>query len=287
MADISFVKMSGSGNDFVVVDNRGRVIPESAFSSWTQQVCRRRVSIGADGCVFLEDASASSDVSADFRWRYFNADGSEGEMCGNGAMCGAHVAFLLGMAAENMTFSTKSGLVSASLQDDSGGSFVWLDLPDSGPIEPVKSVQWRGQQHAMTPVKVGVPHAVLAVDNADTFATSEEFDAFGRYVRHSSVFRPTGTNVNIVSRNENGSVRMRTYERGVEAETLACGTGAVATAVVAHSFGWDTMPLTIQTSSGALMHVDLNRTENRGTNIRLGGGAREVARGVVSPGALV
>ncbi len=285
-AGIVYVKMSGSGNDFVVVDNRAGVLPEESISPWTRAVCRRRVSVGADGVVLLQQRSPDTETDHDFGWRYFNADGTEGEMCGNGAMCGAHVAHRAGIAGERMRFLTPSGIVSASVESFTWGSRVWLDLPDIGLVGKPVTVDSIAGIDEFVPVEVGVPHAVSIVDDADGVMDDEVFDRFGRAVRYDAAFAPAGTNVNIISVRPEGGIRMRTWERGVEAETLACGTGAVASALVAVLSGSASLPVTVRTTSGEDLIVDLTLLDERqATAVRLGGRAVEVARGVIATGA--
>lgn len=287
-AQVPFVKMSGSGNDFIVVDNRNGFLPEEILGAWTLAVCRRRVSMGADGVVFIEDYSAVAEPDTDFVWRYFNADGSEGEMCGNGAMCGAHVAFSAGIADSEMRFQTLSGSVSAQVETAPWGSRVWLDLPDTGVVGEPVAIELTAGIDQFLPVDVGVPHAVAIVEDADAFMDEEAFDRYGRAIRHDAVFAPRGTNVNMISIHSDSTVRMRTWERGVEAETLACGTGAVASALIAVLAGDIAPPVTVRTTSGEDLIVDFTLSEaQQAINVRLGGRVVEVARGIIEAGALI
>ena len=149
-APIDFMKLHGSGNDFVVIDNRGGGVPESCLGEFSELVSRRARSVGADGVVLIE---APVEPDTDFHWRYFNADGSEGEMCGNGAMCGARFAELIGAAPANTAFSTKSGVVRARVDAASGE--VELAMPDTGPIEAVRTVEVEGTTYELVPIQVG------------------------------------------------------------------------------------------------------------------------------------
>ncbi len=278
---IDFMKLHGSGNDFVVIDNREGDLPEERLSEFSRLICRRARSIGADGVVLIEE---TEDDRVDFRWRYFNADGSEGEMCGNGAMCGARFAEIIGAASPAMAFSTMSGTVLATV--DSGSGQVALDMPDTGPIEPPRTVPVEGTGYELTPIQVGVPHAVLFVDDADAFGSRAELERIGRAIRRSDRFAPAGTNVNVVSKLGKNRLRMRTYERGVEAETLACGTGAVASAVVSAGRGLVKSPVEIMTSSGMPLVVRFDLRQNGACTVTLRGQTMIVMDGTIRPDAL-
>ncbi len=279
---IDFMKMHGSGNDFVVIDNRAGVLDEVDLSTFSELVSRRAMSIGADGVVLIEDPI---DPETDFRWRYFNADGSEGEMCGNGAMCGARFAELIGAANPDMAFSTMSGVVRAQVQGVTGQ--VALTMPDTGAVEAPRSVAVGEAVFELIPIEVGVPHCVLYVDDADTFADRAGLERIGRAIRRSDAFLPDGTNVNVVSLLGENRLRMRTYERGVEAETLACGTGAVASAVVSASRGLVSSPVEIVASSGMSLVASFDLSENGARTVTLRGQTRIVMTGSIRPDALV
>lgn len=278
---IEFMKLHGSGNDFVVIDNRRSVLDETGLSAFSQLICRRARSIGADGVVLIEE---TADPRVDFRWRYFNADGSEGEMCGNGAMCGARFAALMGVANSAMSFSTMSGTVVATVDPDTGQ--VELDMPDTGPIETPRTVELDGRIFEPIPIQVGVPHAVLFVDDADAFGSRDELERIGRAIRQSDVFAPAGTNVDFVSSLGENRLRMRTYERGVEAETLACGTGAVASAVVSAGRNLVRSPVEIVTSSGMSLVASFDLRQNGASAVRLRGQTMIVMDGMIRPDAL-
>jgi diaminopimelate epimerase len=285
---IPFWKMSGSGNDFVVIDNRTGLLPPERVAAFSRAVCRRRVSLGADGVVLIEEPTppAPGEPTADFRWRYVNADGSDGEMCGNGAMCGARFAVLRGIAPPACRFQTPSGPVRATVADDPADPFVRIAIEDPGPVLPARPLEVEGRQLAPTPILVGVPHAVLVVDDPDAFAGPDEFVRIGRAVRHHPHFAPAGTNLNVIGRRADGALRLRTYERGVEDETLACGTGAVASAVVATARGLANPPVTVVTSSGLPLRVDFTWDGARARGVTLAGQARVVAAGEIWPEGL-
>ncbi|MGD9712888.1 MAG: diaminopimelate epimerase, partial [Thermomicrobiales bacterium] len=266
-------KMSGSGNDFIVIDNRDERLPEPLKSSWTRRVCRPRVGLGADGVVLIERVQSGAEDTADVRWRYFNADGSEGEMCGNGAMCGARFAIEQGIAPNPCRMLTQSGVVRAQLTNGT----VWLEMPDTGPVEfdiDLPDLPSPVRCHA---ISVGVPHVVIPVEDADRWPNNRSFDEIGRAIRYHPRFAPAGTNVNVISKEAGGGIRMRTWERGVEAGTLACGTGAVASAIVSAALRRSTLPTAVRTSSGRILRVYGHLHAQAGRDVRLGGIASIIA----------
>ena len=276
---IPFAKMSGSGNDFVVIDNRAGVIAAEAASEFTRRVCRHRLSVGADGVVLIEPAD---DPAVHFRWRYINADGTDGEMCGNGAMCGARFAYLQGIAPARCVFQTASGLVHAEVEADR----VRLKMVDPGRVCGDIEIEAAGHALRLHAVEVGVPHVVLLTEDADAFAPGAELLRVGRAVRQHPAFAPAGTNVNVISVLGLHRLRMRTYERGVEDETLACGTGAVASAIVATKLGLVSPPVEVVTSSGRVLGVDFAWDGYFATDVRLSGEARVISTGEIWPEAL-
>ncbi|HYH11171.1 MAG TPA: diaminopimelate epimerase [Thermomicrobiales bacterium] len=277
-AEMPFAKMTGSGNDFVVIDNREPLLPNDAIPDFVRAVCRRGVAIGADGVVLIE-ACDRDDV--DFHWRYINADGSDGEMCGNGAMCGARFAVLKGIALSPTRFLTPDGIVTAEIDDPSTPQ-VRIAISDPGDIRCV-SIDVDGRALEVFALRMGVPHAITITDDADAFADAATFHRIGRAIRMHDAFSPAGTNFNVIHRIDARTIRMRTYERGVEAETLACGTGAVASAVVAVRQGIVEPPVTVITSSGRPLDVRWTERDGRVADVWLGGEARVVATGTLHP----
>jgi diaminopimelate epimerase len=279
-ANLPFTKMHGSGNDFLLIDHRTGAIPDGGLAAFVRGTCRRRLGIGADGVILIEHPQpAQPDV--DFHWRYFNADGSVGELCGNGAMCGARFAWMQGIAPAKCRFSTMSGTVQAEVATGSDDPRVTVDLVDSSPIRQGIVIGDR----SFDAVTIGVPHAVTVVDDADAFASPGDFHTFGRDIRNRSDCFPAGTNVNVIHRVNAHTIRMRTYERGVEAETLACGTGAAASAFLATVRGLVHTPVTVLTSSGKPISVTFAQTGTCATDIRITGEAIVVAHGQMVPGA--
>jgi len=276
---IPFTKMSGSGNDFVVVDNRSGILSGLDIPAFTRAVCRHRVSVGADGVVMLSDPPAD-DPSLAYTWRYVNADGSDGEMCGNGAMCAARFAVRAGIADAHHRFLTPSGMVEAWADPVNPSAAIAIADPER--IEEPVEVSVDGRVICCVRVVVGVPHIVVRVEDADAFADAGTFRKIGRGLRLHATFAPAGTNVNVVSRIANGTWRMRTYERGVEAETLACGTGAVASAIVLAHQGLSTSPTRIRTSSGRDLAVTYELADGQATGTRLSGHAAVIYDGTLT-----
>lgn len=288
LAPIPFMKMHGSGNDFVVIDHRTTLIPPTAEAAFVRAVCLRRTGIGADGVVFIEDADPAGP-RADFRWRYINADGTPGEMCGNGAMCGARFAVLNGIAPAACAFQTPAGLVRAEVEAE--GARVRLAMVDAGPFTAARAVETSIGPLAIASIPVGVPHAVIVTEDADAWPPVGTFEAIGRELRRHAAFAPAGTNVNVIAPLGSNGIRMRTYERGVEAETLACGTGAVASAIAASQQGLvdPGCPVEVLASGGWPLGVSFawDAATQTARAITLAGRAVVVARGVLDPEAWV
>jgi diaminopimelate epimerase len=239
---LKITKMSGSGNDFILVDNRGREISDERMISLTRALCRRRVSVGADGMIFLEPS-----VHHDFKWRFFNADGSEAEMCGNGGRCTARFAFLRGMAGSEMTFETLAGPISARVE----GSTVKLELTRPSDLRLEQSLNLDGNLWPFDFLNTGVPHALIWVEDIE----KADLIGIGPRIRYHDHFKPAGTNVNFVQIKDTGLLLVRTYERGVEGETLACGTGSVAAAAVAFFKNKVQSPVKVETRGGEVLNV--------------------------------
>jgi len=268
MSRITFLKMSGSGNDFIVVDNRrGKVAPADG-AALAKTLCARRVSVGADGLILIQDSNR-----ADFAWRFYNADGSEAAMCGNGGRCAARFAFLKGIAGEKMSFETGAGLIRAEIREES----VKLQLPEPYGYRDRVGLKTGRENIDAAFLIVGVPHAVVAVENLAKAAVGK----IGRAVRLHKEFAPEGTNVNFFSIDGPRSLSIRTYERGVEGETLACGTGSVATALTAAAAGLIRGPVKVATRGGEVLTVHFRRRGSAFRDVYLEGAASIVYEGKV------
>jgi diaminopimelate epimerase len=239
---IRFTKMSGAGNDFIVVDDRDRrlgVEPEGL----ARAVCPRRTSVGADGLIIVGPPTGDED----FSMRYYNSDGSEADLCGNGARCAALFAHGLGFASRVMRFSSRAGLHRAEITD--AGVSVSMPAPAAAPS--AVEVPLGDERVGAFYVVVGVPHLVVLRRDVSGLDVAGD----GARIRSDGAAGPSGANVDFVQVLGGGRIRVRTYERGVEAETLACGTGAVASAVVACSQGVASPPLQVETASGDTLVV--------------------------------
>lgn len=239
---IPFVKMSGSGNDFILIDHRKPIIGPDRMAEFAQKVCRRRTSVGADGLIFIENS-----VKADFKWQFFNADGSVAEMCGNGGRCAARFAHLKGIAGSSLTFETLAGILSAWVE----GKSVKLEMTKPHSLKLDESLLIDGKQETISSINTGVPHAVKFVDDIEAV----DVVRLGRTVRHHPHFAPAGTNANFVRLEEDSQLSVRTYERGVEDETLACGTGTVASVLIAAFKGMVKSPVSVKTRGGEVLTV--------------------------------
>ena len=248
MDPIEFWKMSGSGNDFILIDNRDGRIRDGDAGGLVKRISRRRESVGADGVIFVNPSDRY-----DFAWRYLNADGGEVEMCGNGARCVSRFAFLKGIADAGMTFETLAGPVSSEvtgrrvkvLMPAPSGLRLNIDLP-LGP-------GWRRVDF----INTGVPHVVVAVDDLSGHPVVEQ----GRAIRYDPLFSPEGTNADFMHVTGTGRLEVRTYERGVEDETLACGTGAIACALVAAIREEMPSPIRVKTRGGEELMIHFEQPD--------------------------
>jgi diaminopimelate epimerase len=273
---VPFAKMSGTGNDFIVIDHRSPLVPEEDQAEFVSRVCRRMFSVGADGVIFIEGSE-----SADFSWRFYNGDGSVAEMCGNGARCAARFAYAKGIAGKKMSFETVAGIIEAEILDDGEGVSLLMTPPFD--LRTGLEVELDGRKKNLSFMNSGVPHAVLFMDEGAEIPVKE----WGHEIRFHELFQPAGSNVNFVQPLEEGTIRVRTYERGVEDETMACGTGAVAAAIFAASEGIASSPVTVTTSGGDLLTIVFDLQED-GTaeNVYLQGPARIIYIGQLMAEAL-
>lgn len=239
---IPFIKMSGSGNDFIIIDHRNPILEETNLVEFIKKVCQRRISVGADGLILVENSD-----KADFKWRFFNSDGSEAEMCGNGGRCVARFAFLKGISDSNLTFETMAGILSAEVKEKS----VKLELTKPHSLKIDDTILVEGKELVYSYINTGVPHTVLFTQDIERVDVVK----LGRMVRFHPQFAPNGTNVNFVRLDNGNQLSIRTYERGVENETLACGTGAVASALIAGFKGRNSSPISINTRGGEVLKV--------------------------------
>ncbi|MBE8538556.1 diaminopimelate epimerase [Geoglobus acetivorans] len=275
---VRFTKMHGNGNDFILIDEfSGIVVEEEKKSEFVNAVCNRYFGVGADGALFVQ----KSEV-ADARFRYFNADGSEAEMCGNGIRCFSRYVVEEGYAESPLRVETLAGILELEVSQDKDSWWVRVDMgePKFGRDEiPAEEDVWgkvfevEDRKFEVYAVNTGVPHAVIFVDDLD-------FDIipYARRIRYHELF-PEGINVNFAEVIDGSRIRIRTYERGVEDETLSCGTGSCAVAVVANRLGIAEKSVEIITKGGKLK-IDV------ADRVFMTGGASRVADGHINTGEL-
>jgi diaminopimelate epimerase len=270
---IAFFKLSGSGNDFIIIDNRDGLIAEKGLTRFIQNVCLRKMSVGADGMILVERSER-----ADFKWRFYNSDGSRAEMCGNGARCVARFAFVNQIAGEKLSFETDTGIVTATVMGDQ----VKVSMPDPEDLKIDFPLNLDTGEMTVSRVNTGVPHVIVHVDDVETV----DVVAQGREIRYHPDFSPAGTNVNFICRRDHATIAIRTYERGVEDETLACGTGSIASALVTASEDKTASPLRVITRSGIELKIHYRLDNGRFSNIFLEGDARIIYKGELWDDAL-
>lgn len=268
---IGFTKMNGAGNDFVLIDNRSRKLKLSRQQ--VVQMCDRHRGIGADGVILLVPSVSGK---ADWAWEFYNSDGSIGEMCGNGARCFARFVQKLTGLDRAFTFDTEAGIIKARFQ----GEHVTVNLTRPENLRLGEQVALASGQQTIHSLNTGVPHAVLFVPDADAAMVLQ----LGPEIRRHPHYAPKGTNVNFVQVLGPGRIRVRTFERGVEGETLACGTGVTASALIAsrmHTFG---SPVKVQVQGGDELDVSFTEKDGGFEDVCLTGPADFVFEGVIEHG---
>jgi diaminopimelate epimerase len=269
MPNLHFTKMNGAGNDFVMLDNRDGKL--SLSQTQISRLCDRHRGIGADGLIMVEPAQGN----ADWRMRYHNADGAEVEMCGNGARCFARFVDRLSPVKNGaVTFETPAGIISARLSGDQ----VSLGMSQPGPFADGVTLDTAGEKLTVYSINTGVPHAVVLVDNLD----SVDIRKVGAALRHHHHFQPRGTNANFVRQLGPQDLAIRTYERGVEDETLACGTGVVASALTLAALTDIPSPVRVLVKGGDTLTVEYVRTDAGFASVVLTGPADFVFEGEIT-----
>jgi diaminopimelate epimerase len=271
MANIPFFKMSGAGNDFVVLDNRQAQVTGD-LNAFAASVADRKRGIGGDGVLLVEPSQRK-----DFRMRYFNADGSEADMCGNGGRCIARFANLVGAAGTKMQFENLAGDFQATVLPD-GQVDLQMTLPHSmklGLDLEVDGQVWKGHF-----LNTGVPHVVVPVADVDAV----DVFALGRKLRYHEAFAPKGSNANFVQVTGAHSLKVRTYERGVEDETLACGTGSVAAAILMARLGQVASPVEVSTRGGDVLTISFELKGDSAEAVFLKGQAEVTFQGQLELG---
>lgn len=264
---IKFIKMHGAGNDFILVDDRAASFP-AADTGWIRKICAPREGIGSEGLILLQ---ASKD--ADFAMRFFNPDGSEAEMCGNGLRCAARLAHDLGIAGKEMTILTKAGRLRALIRANG----VRVSMPPPSDVRLNFNLRVEGRGMACNFINTGVPHLVVETDGLEQV----DLARLGPLLRYHAEFAPKGTNVDYMSVAGGSALKVRTYERGVEAETLACGTGITAGAIIAALNNKVKPPVQATCRHGDILEVDFKLRGNNITDVTLSGPAEYVFEGTI------
>jgi len=284
---INFTKMTGTGNDFIMIDNRKNIVKNR--SVFAKEYCRQHYSIGADGVIFIEAPHSACLADRrvprtlhDFRMRIFNPDGSEAEMCGNGARCAVMFSYLKGIVKKRTTsFLTKAGVIQASISKEN----IKLKMVEPVDVMLNKKIKIKNSYLTVHHIDTGVPHTIVIVKDAEKV----DIDNYSPQIRYNKVFRK-GTNVDYVQILNGHSIKMRTYERGIEGETLACGTGATASAIILSLLGYTRSPVDVIVKGGKLkIYFELNESSCCGTckvchgisNVFLEGEAKVVYEGVI------
>lgn len=246
---VDFWKMNGAGNDFVVLDNRDNSLDLNREQ--IARLCNRQRGIGADGLLAVEPAQNG----ADYRMRYYNADGGEAEMCGNGARCFARFVNLLeDSRLKSTSFETIAGVIQGTFV----GEEVRIQLSTPRGLALNVELDLDGVTHRVHSLNTGVPHAVIFVDDLEAV----DLQRFGAATRYHSHFAPAGTNANFAKVLSPSHIAIRTYERGVEDETLACGTGMVACAILYHELSGAPAPIRVDVAGGETLEIGFRKGDN-------------------------
>ncbi len=258
--------MNGAGNDFVFIDNRARKI--QLQPAQIVRLCDRHKGVGADGVILLVPCQSGR---ADWAWDFYNSDGSSAEMCGNGSRCFARYVRRLTGEKKNLSFETRAGVITAEFQ----GEHVKVNLTAPKDLRLRQQVKLSIGPTEIHSLNTGVPHAALFVPDADQAMVQ----SLGEEIRHHPHFAPKGTNVNFVQVLGPGKIRVRTYERGVEGETLACGTGVTASALITAELHGFASPVDVQVQSGDMLQISFEKAAGQFTHVGLAGPAEFVFDG--------
>lgn len=270
MSTIEFTKMVAAGNDFVLVDNRGKKTEKKIgnFSRFAKMVCERKHSVGADGLLLLENSK-----KADIAMRIFNPDGSEVTMCGNGSRCLAYYAARKKITKNKLSIETKAGILKGEVKKDT----VKIEMMQPEHLKSRFSIDVYDETFEVDFVNTGVPHVVYFVEDLDKF----DVKRFGKEIRYHKEFAAEGTNANFVKVNDRHNISIRTYERGVEDETFACGTGAVASSIVAAELHSTESPVRVKTTGGEVLTVHFKKRDDKYKEVFLEGEVKLVYEGRV------
>lgn len=262
---IEFTKMHGAGNDFIMIDDREQTFPLEKREGMAA-IGARHTGVGCDGFILVQPSS-----EADFRMRFFNPDGGEVEMCGNGARCVARFARDIGAAGDEMSFETIAGILRARV----GEKDVAIGMTEPNDWRMNRVLVIDGEEYPYSFVNTGVPHVVMEVEDLQLV----DLPKLGAAIRYHEDFQPAGTNANFITVTGPDSLALRTYERGVEGETLACGTGMAASALVAGRLGKVAPPVKVTCAFGDVLGIGYTPTEDGARDVTLTGGAVYVYEG--------
>ena len=254
---MEFTKCQGAGNDFILIDNRGGKVDRKLqelgidIETFVRKLCAFHTGVGADGLILVEEPDNPEN---DFKWRFYNSDGSVAEMCGNGSRCAVRFAYEKGIAKkEHVKFETLAGVIEAWIKDNGRVVKVQLTKPfglKTDFVIPLSDIKLEGNF-----LNTGVPHVVVHREDLEDFDVVK----YGREIRYHEMFTPTGTNVNFIKPLSEDTIKIRTYERGVENETLACGTGSTAAAIIAYLKGLvKQKPVKVITKGGEILVIDFD-----------------------------
>lgn len=250
MKKIKFAKFVAAGNDFVIINNFDKKILPKNYSKLAKMMCEPKFGIGADGFLIIEKTLRKD---CEFKMVYYNSDGSFATMCGNGARCIAYYAYELELCEEIVNFETSVGVVTCKIKK---GNKVKLKLPDPKHTKLDMNIKLEnGKELSVSFINTGVPHTVVFVDDI------EKIDVIniGRQIRYHKIFMPEGTNVDFVKIKDEHTIYVRTYERGVEGETLSCGTGVSASAIVSSLKSFVEPPVKCITRSGEVLTIGFTK----------------------------
>lgn len=262
---IPFIKYSGSGNDFILVDCRTTQL--KLVSEAIAKLCARNTGIGADGLLLVERSE-----SATARMRIFNADGREAEMCGNGIRCIAHYLASLPPHPVQLTIETMNHRINVAIERDG----IITEYPPPTHVRLNRKIRLASGSVTAHTLDTGVPHTVLFTETLN----DPSFVTLAKEIRHHDDFAPKGTNVNLAERLPNGHIAIRTYERGVEGETLACGTGAMATAIAAVQLHHLPLPIVVVPRSGDPLTIAFSGSSQSPEHLTMKGPAIQVFNGL-------
>lgn len=265
---LAFTKMNGAGNDFVLIDNRERTL--QLTRAQVMRLCHRQRGIGADGLFLLVPNTSGQ---ADWAWEFYNSDGSTADMCGNGARCFARFIQRVTDARDRTTFETGAGVITATFQ----GERVTVTLTEPGELRLGELVPTSEGKLTVHSLNTGVPHAIIYVPDADQAMVAQ----MGPEIRYHPHYEPKGTNVNFVQVLGPGRIRVRTYERGVEGETLACGTGVTASALISSRVHRFQSPVKVLVQGGDELEVAWAERDGAFADVKLTGPADFVFTGTI------